>query len=296
MKNFVIIGDSTCDLNKETRLKYDIEYLKMRYIFDDTEHNAYLDWDELSAKEFYDLMRNGTTIRTTQVPRQEIVECFTYWLEKNMDILYVACSSALSGSVNLAKTVAEELLESFPGRKIFCVDSLRCSLGQGHLLTQASDMRSAGHSIEEVVSWLEDNKQKINQCGTVDTLEYLRRAGRIKAASAFFGNIFGVKPLIISDIHGSNYAYRKVKGAANARKEIALDTIKAAENIEDSILYIAHADDIENALKLRDEVLALGKFKEVYIDYVGPIVGASVGPGTLITYVYGKQVTIEGKE
>lgn len=296
MKDYVIIGDSTCDLNSETRQKYNIEYVKMNFVVNGTEHVASLDWEELSAKDFYDLMRGGATIKTTQVPRSEFVTVFTHWLERGYDILYVSCSSGLSGSVSLANIVAEELKQEYPDGKIYCVDSLISSLGQGHLLIKASELRAEGKTIEETAAWLEENKLKVNQCGTVDSLEYLRKAGRVKAASAFFGNIFGVKPLIISDIKGSNYAYRKVKGAANARKEMALDTVNAAENIEDSVLYISHADDVENAHKLRDEVLALGKFKQVYIDYIGPIVGASVGPGTLITYVYGKKVTIEGKE
>lgn len=296
MKNYVIIGDSTCDLNKEIRQKYDIEYLKMNFVIDGVEYSASLDWEQLSPKAFYDMMRGGAVIKTTQVPRNEFVDVFTYWLKQGVDILYISCSSGLSGSVGLASVVSEELKEEYPDAKIFCVDSLISSLGQGYLLMQASKLRAEGKTIEETAGWVEENRLKVNQCGTVESLEYLRRAGRVKTASAFFGNIFGVKPLIISDVKGSNYAYRKVKGASNARKEMALDTVNAAENIEDSVLYISHADDIENAYKLRDEVLALGKFKDVYIDYIGPIVGASVGPGTLITYVYGKKVTIEGKE
>ncbi len=296
MKEFVIIGDSTCDLPSEVRSKYNIEYVKMNFVADGIEHSASLDWEEYSPKEYYDLMRNGVNIKTTQVPRGEFVSVFTYWLEQGKDILYISCSSGLSGSVGLAQVVASELLPAFPDAKICCVDSLISSLGQGMLLVKAALMRDEGKSIDQIACWIEENRLKVNQCGTVESLEYLRRAGRVTTASAFFGNIFGVKPLIISDVKGHNFAYRKVKGAVNARKEMAKDTIAAAEDIENSILCISHGDALEEAEKLRDEVLALGKFKYVYITNIGPIVGASVGPGTLITYVYGKTVTIEGKE
>lgn len=296
MRDFVIIGDSTCDLPSEIRSKYNIEYLKMNFVANGEEHAASLDWEEYSPKEFYDLMRNGVIVKTTQVPREEFVNVFTYWLEQGKDILYVSCSSGLSGSVGLANVVAAELSEKYADAKICCVDSLISSLGQGMLLVKAALMRNEGKSIDEIVCWLEENRLKVNQCGTVDSLEYLRRAGRVTAASAFLGNVFGIKPLIISDINGHNYAYRKVKGAVNARKEMAKDTVAAAEDVENSILCISHGDALAEAEKLRDEVLALRKFKQVYITNIGPIVGASVGPGTLITYVYGKPVTIEGKE
>lgn len=296
MKKYVIIGDSTCDLPKDIREKYDIKYAKMDFVADGVEHRASLDWDEYSPKEYYDLMRAGVLIKTTQVPREEFVTVFSHWAKQGYDILYIACSSGLSGSIGLAKVVSAELNDEYPDTKIICIDSLISSLGQGMLLIKASLLREEGKSIEETAAWVEENKLKMNQCGTVESLEYLRRAGRVTAASAFFGNVFGVKPLIVSDIKGHNYAYRKVKGAVNARKEMAKDTVNAVEDTKNTVLCIAHADALAEAEKLRNEILSLAEFKDVYITYIGPIVGASVGPGTLITYVYGKQVIIEGKE
>ena len=133
MRDYIVIGDSTCDLSLEIRSKYNIEYLKMNFVANGEEHAASLDWDEYSPKEFYDLMRNGVNIKTTQVPREEFVTVFTYWLEQGKDILYVSCSSGLSGSASLANVVAAELLEKYPQSKICCVDSLISSLGQGML-------------------------------------------------------------------------------------------------------------------------------------------------------------------
>ena len=296
MRAFVIVGDSTCDLPKEIREKNKIEYVRMSVVIDGKEHYASLDWDEFSPKEYYDFMRGGAMIKTTQVLRGEFETVFSGWLEKGYDILYISCSSGLSGSVGLARIVADELLEKYSERRIFCVDSLNSSLGQGYLVLKAAELRDEGKSAEEIVCWLEENRLKVNQCGTVETLDYLRKAGRVTAASAFFGNIFGVKPLILSDINGKNYAYRKVKGAATARKELAKDTVAAAEDIENSVLYISHGDALAEAEKLRDEILSQASFKDVFITNIGPVVGASVGPGTLISYVYGKKVTIEGKE
>lgn len=296
MEKFVIIGDSTCDLGYKTRCKYSIEYVKMNFVVDGKEYKASLDWEEFSPGEFYDLMRGGAVIKTTQVPRDEFEKTFRYWLSQGYDILYIACSSALSGSVNLARLVADELKAEFPDSRIFCIDSLISSLGQGYLLIRAAEMRACGEKLSDIVNWIESNKLRENQFATVESLAYLRRAGRVKASSAVFGDIFGVKPIIISDIKGNNYACKKVKGAANARRELAVSALNAASVSEESVLYISHADDYENAVKLRDEIYSISEFKNCYIDYIGPIVGASVGPGTIGAYVFGNQVTIEGKE
>ena len=295
MRGFVIFADSTCDLGKDLRVKYNIDYVPMNYVVDDEEYVASLDWESHSAKEFYDIMRGGKRVFTTQVPKNRYIERFTETIEQGKDVLYIGCSSALSGSVNTAKIVAKELLEKYPQAKIFCIDSLCSSLGQGHLAIVASNMRSEGKSIDETAEFIESIKLKMNQRGTVESMNYLARAGRIKASKAFFGNLFGVKPLIISDRIGQNYAYKKVKGMNNARLAIAQDIKDVADGVYD-MLYISHADCEEEANKIKDAVLSVAPFKEVYMNTIAPIVGASVGPGTVIVYCYGKEVTIEGKE
>ncbi len=295
MKDFIIITDSTCDLNLEMRKALNIDYTPMNYIVDDEEYVASLDWESHSVSEFYDLMRNGKRVFTTQVPKNVYYDKFKAAIEAGKDVLYISCSSALSGSVNIARTVAEELMSEFPDCKIYCVDSLISSLGQGYLVELAVAKKNDGLSVEETAKYIEEIKLCVNQCGTVASLEYLKRAGRIKASKAFFGNLFSVKPLIISDIKGQNYAYKKAKGKTNARIGIADHIIEAANGNYDK-LYISHADCLEEAEAVRDEILSRADFKEVVMGVIGPIVGASVGPGTVIAFCYGKEVTIEGDE
>lgn len=295
MREFVIFGDSTCDLSRELREKFDIEYVAMNFTIDDQEFVASLDWEELGAKAHYDTMRAGKRVFTTQVPKTVYYDRFKAALAEGKDVLYISCSSALSASVNTAKLVAAELKEEFPDGDVFCVDSLISSLGQGYLLMEASKKRAAGLDAAATAEYIESIRLKVNQCGTVETMEYLRRAGRVKASKAFFGNLFGVKPIIISDIKGQNYAYKKVKGTANARAAIAEHIVDAADGVYDTLL-ITHADCLDDALLMRDEILKRAQFKDVILGYIGPIVGASVGPGTVICFTFGKEVTIEGAE
>ena len=295
MRNYAIITDSTSDLEKSVREQYDIDYVAMNYIINDVEYVASLDWESHSAKEFYDIMRKGTRVFTTQVPRVAYENKFREWLDKDYDIIYISCSSALSSSINTARIVADELKKEYDGAKIYCIDSLISSLGQGYLTILASNLRKQGKSVDEVNDTIENCKLCVNQVGTVGSLEYLRRAGRVKASSAFFGDLFGVKPIIISDRIGQNYAYKKVKGLNNSRRAIAEDIKEAADGVYED-LYISHADCLADAEAVRDEVLNVAPFKNVHIDTIRPIVGASVGPGTIIVFCFGKEVTIEGKE
>ena len=295
MREFVIFGDSTCDLDKDLRAKYGVEYVAMNYSIDDIEYVASLDFESHSAKEHYDLMRSGKRVFTTQVPKNVYYDAFKAALDEGKDLLYVSCSSALSASINTAMLVAKELNENAGEQRIFCVDSLISSLGQGYLLMCASKKRQEGLSAEQTAAYLEQIRLKVNQCGTVESMEYLRRAGRVKASKAFLGNLFGVKPIIISDIKGQNYAYKKAKGITNARAAIADHIVDAADGVYDTLL-ISHADCEEDALLLRDEILKRAEFKEIIIGYIGPIVGASVGPGTVIAFTFGKEVTVEGNE
>ena len=294
MKNYAIITDSTCDLTLEVREKYNIDYVKMGYTIDDVTYPASLDWESHSAHEFYELMRSGKYVRTVQIGREDTLAVFEKHLLMGEDIIYISCSSALSGSYNFGCLIANELHEKYPESTITCVDSLISSLGQGFLAIRAAEMRNDGKTYDETVAWLLDNRLKVNQYGTVESLEYLRRVGRVKASSAFFGNLFGVKPIILSDIKGQNFAFKKVKGAANARKEIASLIAESSCDSESSCLYISHADALASAEAIRDEILALRPFKEVMINDIAPIVGASVGPGTVIAFCFGNEVTVEG--
>ena len=296
MKKFVIIADSTSDLCAELREKFQIDYVCMNYVVDGVEYPATLDWENHSSKEFYDLMRNGKRITTTQVTREEYYKKFKSYLDKGQDILYISCSSALSGSVNLAVVIAKELEKDYPGQKVICIDSLCSSLGQGYMLIRASRLREEGKTLEETAKYIEENKLKFNQFGTTEDLNYLKRAGRVKASSAFFGNMFGIKPIIISDKNGQNYATEKVKGSLNAKAKIAQRIAEIVDENDREYLFISHADCLEDAKQLRDKILEVVPFENVVIGTIGPIVGSCVGPGTIISFCYGKEVTIGGNE
>ena len=233
-------------------------------------------------------MRSGKRYKTVQVTVKTFDEKFREHLSKGEDILYIACSSGLSGSVKTAQVISQELRSDFPDRKIVCIDSLISGLGQGSMAIKAAQMRDEGKSLDETAAWIEDNKLFFNQYGTVENLDYLKAAGRVTASSAFFGNLFSVKPILISDLEGHNLAVKKVKGRKSSLYELAAMTAQYITDPLSQTIYIGHADDEEAANVVAEKIKELipGASTSLYV--IGPIVGASVGPGTIIVFYSGR--------
>ena len=302
MSKFAVIGDSTCDLTPELRKEYDIDYARMRISWTSKDKKekevwASLEWNEgISHKEYFDMLASGTRIFTSQVSEQEYDEVFGRHLKAGEDVLYIACSSALSASIQLARKLVVKYAKEYPGRKVVVVDPLNSCMAQGMMLLKASEMRKEGKTIEEVASYLEEYKLYYNQIATVENLTTLKNAGRVKASKAFFGNLFGVKPMLISDARGNNYAIEKQKGRRNALLRIVEMAKELAIEPEKNLCWVSDAEckpeDIELLVSnLKSEV----KFLDVKVVPMGPIIGGTTGKGTVGVYFFGKKVEVVGE-
>lgn len=294
MNKIKIITDSCSDLPKDLREKYDIDYAKMNTVYNGKETPASLDWEYYSPKEFYDIMRGGERFTTTQVPMEEFRRVFEKYVAEGCDIVYVGCSLRLSSSVNTGIMVAKELAEEYPEREIYCVNSKCSCWGEGALAIRAAEYRDQGLSAKEIAERIEKECNTMNQFATVDNLNALKRAGRVKASAAFFGNLFNVKPILISDALGNNFAVKKVKGRKNSMLELVKMAKEAAEGVENQTVYVVHADCEEDLNFLVDEVRKEIPCKEIRTGYIGPIIGASIGPGAVAIYIFGKEIVVEG--
>ena len=297
MAKFKIFTDSCSDLGTETRKKYDIEYCHMGIVVDGEEKTADLDWIEYKPEEFYGWLKAGRKIKTTQVSVPEFINCFTPALKEGFDILYIGCSSRLSGSVSTCQTlVIPQLQEEFPDRKIIAIDSLNATSCEGMMAIKASELRKEEKSLQEVADWVEKNKLRFNFFATVDTLTYLKAAGRIKGAKAFFGNIMGVKPIFISDAAGNNSVIKKAKGTKNSIEEIIAGVKDAIEPGEWAEVYVGQGmaqDRADVVVKRLEEELNI----KATVFWIGPIVGTTCGPGVFVGCCFGKEVTfVEGAE
>ena len=290
MAKYQIFSDSSCDLSTELRKANNLEYFYFGLVVDGVEYRADLDWKDYSPEEFYGWLSQGKKIKTTQVSMEEVITRVRPYFEKGIDIIYIGCSGALTGSMNLFQLAKTELMEEFPDRKMIGVDSLAASCTLGMMLLDASKKQKEGLSIEELQQWVLDNRFFYNQFATVDTLTYLKAAGRIKGVAAFFGNIMGVKPIFISDRKGNNLTVNKVKGTKASLNELFEGVKNAMIPGETTEVFIAQgmAQERAEALKKRfEEELNL----KVTIEWIGPIVGTTCGPGIIATFCRGKEVT-----
>ena len=298
MKKFVIVTDSCSDLRKELREQYDIDYIPMHMSYDGKELFADLDFNEISYEDFFEMMRNGTRFTTAQITTSEYKERFEKYISEGCDILSISCSSALSASVKASRLARDELLAKYPDSKIICIDSLNSCSGLGLMCKIASRLRAQGKTIEETANWIEENKLKANQECTVEKLSYLKQAGRVSAMSAFFGGLLNVKPIIVSDASGNNAAIEKVKGKKTAFDRIIERTVSEYDPTVCKDVIFAHADCYEDAVELKRLFLEKVSVDEedISIERIGPIIGASAGPGTVAIYFMGKEVTFDSKK
>ena len=292
MRKYIIVTDSCCDLTKEERREYDIEYIPMYCVYNGESHYADLDWTDEERENFYQMMKDGVRITTAQITQPEYEAYFEEKLKAGYDILYISCSSALTASVDASRRAGEGLLVNYPEAKVRTVDSLNACRGLGMLCLTASEMRAEGKSLDEVADWLEEHKLEANQECTPEKLTYLKQAGRVSAASAFFGALLSIKPIIVSDKKGRNLAVEKVKGRRNSLIRLVERMQERYIDVPYQKVSILHAVCPEDAEFLRQEVVARFPQLEgkITMSWIGPIIGATCGPGIVALYFFGKKV------
>ena len=292
MRKVKVIADSCSDLNVEQLNRYGIAFAKMSTSCDGVESVATLTWTEDEVHALYNKMRDGKRIITAQVSVEEFQRVFEEYLRKDMDIVYIGCSSKQSGSVNTGFVTAKKLMEKYEGSTIICIDSLNASMGEGMLAIEAAKMANDGASATEIEAHILSIRKKVNQYVTVHSLDALKRAGRVKGSAAFFGNLMGVKPIIISDANGDQAAYKKVKGRQKSFEEIVTLLKSTMIDPEKQVVYLTHADcareEIDGLIELiKKEIPCL----DVEVGYIGPIIGASIGPDAVGIWGFGQEVT-----
>lgn len=290
MTKYQIITDSSSDLSTEDRINNNIDYFHFGLVVDGVEYPADLDWKAYTPEEFYGWLAEGKKVKTTQVSLEECLKVTRKYFEQGIDVIYLGCSSALTGSMNLFNIAKEELMPEFPDRKMIGIDTLVSSFTLGMLCLDAAKKRDEGMSIEELQEWVESHKFYYNQFATVDTLKYLKESGRIKGLAAFFGDIMGVKPIFISDRKGNNFTIAKVKGT-KASLNALFDGIKDTLMKEHcDKVYVGHSNSLARAQLLKDRIENELNIP-CEIRWIGPIVGTTCGPGTMGTFCRGKEVT-----
>ncbi len=283
--SYRILTDTCCDLWSEFYQELRVDVTPLVVSFEGQEISSYT---EKWLKAFYDGLRAGKMAQTSAVNPDGWKKVMEPVVAAGEDVLVLAFSSGLSTTYQSAVIAAQELQETYPQRSIRVVDTLCASMGQGLLLYHACKMRDSGMSLEELTAWCEDNKLNLCHWFTVDDLMYLKRGGRVSAATALVGTMLQIKPVMHVDNEGHLIKVGTARGRKASIDAMAKKLGETGLPGKNDTVFISHGDCAEDAKYLADKLKAEYGVKEVITYYVGAVIGSHSGPGTLALFFLGE--------
>lgn len=290
MSNYVISCCSTADLPKVHFTEREIHYICFHYELDGKEYKDDLG-ESIPFDSFYRAMQEGADTKTSQVNASEYEEYFEPFLQQGKDILHISLSSGISGSYNSANIAKDILQERYPDRKIYIVDSLAASSGYGLLMDKLADLRDSGKNIDEVYTWVDENKLRLHHWFFSSDLTFFIKGGRISKTSGLVAGVLSICPLLNVDCHGKLVPCAKVR---TKRKVIEAMVKKMEEHAENGLdysgkCYISQSACYEDARAVAD--LIENRFPhlngKVEINNIGTTIGSHTGPGTVALFFWG---------
>lgn len=281
---YVITSDNTADLPQEFIDKNSLPLAFLSYSIDGKEYDRE---SGLEIGEFYRQMREGKMTKTGMVNPEGACALFEPILQQGHDILHLAFSSGLSGTYASCCTAAEEMREKYPERRIEVVDTLAASLGEGLIVYKALKLKSEGKTMDEVLTWLQENKLHLCHYFTVDDLHFLHRGGRVSKAAAVMGTMLGIKPVLHVDDAGHLIPLVKVRGRRQSLAKLVDYMEELSKGYENDIVFISHGDCEADAQYVAGQVRERLGIQNFIINHVGPTIGAHSGPGTVALFFFG---------
>lgn len=287
--NFEIVTDSSANLPEEWIETYNIQVLSLCFYVDGEEYYGYEKGKKTDLSKFYKMMREKKEIRTSLVNTAKAFSLCEDLLRNGMDILYIGFSSGLSGSFQSVKVALDGLRDSYPERKIYCVDTLAAALGEGLLVKRAADLRKDGVKIDDVYQWILDNRLNVCHWFTVDDLFFLKRGGRISTATATLGTALNIKPVLHVDEEGHLVMAGKERGRKRALDALVRQLEEKSKNSLLQEVYISHGDCKEDAEYVMRKVKEKFDVKNSLIRILDPVIGVHSGPGTVALFFMGEK-------
>ena len=279
-----IVTDTGCDFPQHMYAEKNLEVVALTVNYKGQEYNTY---SESWLQEMYAGLRAGESASTSAVNPEGWSCVLEPILERGEDALVLTFSSGLSTTYQSAVIAATELMEKYPQRKVNVVDTRCASLGQGLFVHYACCQRDAGMGLEELTAWCEENKKHLCHWFTVDDLMYLKRGGRVSAATALVGTMLQIKPVLHVDNEGHLINVSKARGRKASIQALAKRMEETGLPGENDTIFISHGDCREDAETLAEMLKASCGVKTVVIGYVGAVIGSHSGPGTLALFFLG---------
>jgi DegV family protein with EDD domain len=275
-----ILADSACDLPLDFYKEYNVTLFPLKVQLNGIE---YEDVKTIEPKLIYDAIRNGTVPKTSQTSPLLFEQVFTNMAENNEDGIYIALSSALSGTYQTAVMILDQVKENYPNFDLTIVDTKCASLGSGLIVMEAARLAAKNTPKEEILQDVLFRTQHMEHLFTVEDLDYLAKGGRVSKASAFLGGLLNIKPLLnVED--GKLVPIEKIRGKKKLLHRILEIMKERGADLNEQIIGISHADNDETALEMRKMIEEEFQPKDVYISAIGSAIGAHTGPGTIAIF------------
>jgi len=290
LRSFSIVVDSSCDLPLEFMKEHEIEVMPMPFDLDGVPHDSG-DWRNISAKEFYDALKNGSVAQTSQINPNTYYEFFTEYAKQGRDAIFLILSSGLSSTYQNAVLALQDVKESYPDCNIFPIDSLNATTGHGLLTMLAVNKRNEGLSASETAAWLEERKNHLIGLFTVDDLMFLHRGGRLSKLSAITGSVLRIKPVLNFAPDGTLCLKDRVRGR-KAALDLMVSQFKRCVGpgaVLDTIT-ISHTDCLEDADVFTGMIREAADIRNIVVMMLGPVIGSHLGPGA-VTIVFESDLT-----
>lgn len=288
-RNYAVMTDSSADLTAGLVEQLGLDVIPLSVNVGQQSFMNYPDEREISSPDFYELLRKGANAQTSAVNVDTFLSAMSVHLKAGKDVLYLGFSSGLSSTYGASEIAAQELREAYPDRKILTVDTLCASLGQGLLVYLTMQKVLAGATIEEAAAYAEENRLHLCHWFTVDDLFFLKRGGRVSAATALVGSALGIKPVLHVDNDGHLINVSKARGRKNSILALVDRMEASAIEPQKQTVFISHGDCLDDAEFLAAEVRKRFGISDITINFVGPVIGAHSGPGTLALFFLGTE-------
>ncbi|MGL4737170.1 MAG: DegV family protein [Cellulosilyticaceae bacterium] len=281
-----VVTDSTSYIPEELLKMYDISVISLNVIINDKSVREL----DLSNDSFYEAMAQCKDLPTSSQPTpEEMMSVFEKHIAQGDSVLGVFLSSEMSGTFSSAHMIKEMLLERYPKAEIVLLDSRSNSMQMGYAVVEAAKAAAAGKSMAQVIASAEFVINNSRFVFTPDTLDYLKKGGRIGGASALLGNLLQIKP-ILTVTQGKTAILTKVRTKKKAVSTI-VDTLFDDYSPDELGSVIVHHINCETEGRALASALEEKLGTPIMLQSIGPVIGLHVGPGS-IGIAYHKKVSI----
>lgn len=278
----ILFTDTDTDITPREAEEYGYKLISMPYSYDGKTVYPYSDSEDFDFKSFYDMLRGGVLPTTSAISSEQYRRYFEPVFAAGNDILYVHFSAAMTMTFDNMKVAVDELMQAYPERHFYTVDTKGITVGSINIVKEIGDMYKNGATVEEILKWSETEVDKFASYFFADDLKFFKRSGRVGGISATMGTLLGVRPIIHMNSEGKMVSIGKERGREKALLRLMAYMDELGDEVERHRVILVHSD----AEELVDDFKLMlnkkyGDALRIEVKFVNPTAGSHCGPNSM---------------